>query len=166
MVKLFTVGIITASDKGYEGKREDKSGEVIKKIVENKGYEVVRYKILPDDREKLSEEMLYMCDSLKLNLVLTTGGTGFSKRDVTPEATRDVVERLAPGIPEAIRSYSLKITPRAMLSRAISGIRQDSLIINLPGSPKAVEESLEFVIDSIDHGLSILTGRDYDCARK
>lgn len=163
---MFTVGIITASDKGYEGKREDKSGEVIKKIVENKGYEVVRYKILPDDREKLSEEMLYMCDSLKLNLVLTTGGTGFSKRDVTPEATRDVVERLAPGIPEAIRSYSLKITPRAMLSRAISGIRQDSLIINLPGSPKAVEESLEFVIDSIDHGLSILTGRDYDCARK
>lgn len=163
---MFKVGIITASDKGYKNEREDKSGKVIAEIVERKGYKVERYVILPDDEEELLKEMKYLADDLKVDLVLTTGGTGFSLRDVTPEATRRAVDRLAPGISEAIRNYSLQITPRAMLSRAVSGIRKQTLIINLPGSPKAVSESLEYIIDSLHHGLEILTGKASECARK
>ena len=163
---MFKVGIITASDKGSKGERIDESGKVIKEIVENKGYEVVKYIVLPDEREELSKEMINMSDELGVDLILSTGGTGFSSRDITPEATRDVIDRLAPGISEAIRNYSLKITPRAMLSRAISGIRRETLIVNLPGSPKAVRESLEYIIDSLHHGLEILKGKTGECARK
>ena len=163
---MFKVGIIVSSDKGYEGTREDKSGELIKEIVESKNYSVERKVIVPDEEDKLMEEIIYMADELKLDLVLTTGGTGFSPRDVTPEATTKVCDRMANGISEAIRSYSLSITPRAMLSRGVSGIRKETLIINLPGSPKAVKESLDYIIDSITHGLEILTGKAYDCARK
>ena len=163
---MFKVGIIVSSDKGYEGTREDKSGELIKEIVEDKNYTVTRKIIVPDEEDKLREEMIYMADELKLDLILTTGGTGFSSRDVTPEATIAVCDRMANGISEAIRAYSLSITPRAMLSRAVSGIRKETLIINLPGSPKAVEESLDYIIDSVTHGLEILTGRAHDCARK
>ncbi len=162
---MFRVGIITASDKGSKGEREDLSGKVIFDILEKKGYTVERYIILPDDEDELSREMSNMSDELKLDLVLTTGGTGFSKRDVTPEATIKVCDRMAPGISEAIRYYSLSITPRAMLSRAVSGIRRDTLIINLPGSPKAVREALEYIIDSVHHGLEILTGKTGECAR-
>lgn len=162
---MFKVGIIVSSDKGYEGTREDKSGELIKHIVEDKNYKVERKIIVPDEEDRLMEEMILMTDELKLDLILTTGGTGFSTRDVTPEATIKVCDRMANGISEAIRAYSLSITPRAMLSRAVSGIRKETLIINLPGSPKAVEESLEYIIDSITHGLEILTGRAHDCAR-
>ncbi|HSQ33966.1 MAG TPA: MogA/MoaB family molybdenum cofactor biosynthesis protein [Peptostreptococcaceae bacterium] len=163
---MFKVGIITSSDKGSVGEREDKSGELIKDIVTHKGYEVVRYIVLPDEKEQLEKEMIYMADELCIDLILTTGGTGFSKRDVTPEATLNVVNRLAPGISEAMRYYSLTITKRAMLSRGVSGIRNNTLIVNMPGSPKAVKESLEYVIDSMHHGLEILTGKASDCARK
>lgn len=162
---MFKVGIIISSDKGYEGTREDKSGELIRIIVEGKDYFVERQIIVPDEEDKIMEELLYMTDELKLDLILTTGGTGFSPRDVTPEATIKVCDRMASGISEAIRAYSLTITPRAMLSRAVSGIRRETLIINLPGSPKAVEESLEYIIDSVTHGLEILTGKAHDCAR-
>jgi molybdenum cofactor synthesis domain-containing protein len=163
---MFKVGIITSSDKGAAGQREDLSGAVIKEMVEDKGYKVIRQVILPDEKDLLAEEMKNMADNLDAELILTTGGTGFSKRDVTPEATEEVCERMAPGITEAIRYFSLQITPRAMLSRATAGIRNNTLIINLPGSPKAVRESLEFCLDSVDHGLEILTGRDSECARK
>lgn len=166
MIKLFKVGIITSSDKGYEGTREDKSGELIKTMVENKGYTVEKRTIVPDEEDKIIEEIKHMTDKLKVDLILTTGGTGFSSRDVTPEATIKVCDRMANGISEAIRSYSLSITPRAMLSRAVSGIRKETLIINLPGSPKAVEESLDYIIDSVTHGLEILTGKAHDCARR
>jgi len=162
---VFSVGIITASDKGYIGEREDLSGKVIVEIVEKEGYKVEKYIVLPDEEDQLMEEMIYMADEMKIDLILTTGGTGFSQRDRTPEATMRVIERLAPGIPEAIRNYSLQITPRAMLSRAVSGIRKNTLIINLPGSPKAVRESLEYIIGSIEHGLEILQGQTGDCAR-
>lgn len=162
---MFRVGIITASDKGSKGEREDLSGKVISDILEKKGYTIERYIILPDDEDELSREMIHMSDELKLDLILTTGGTGFSKRDVTPEATISVCDRMAPGISEAIRYYSLNITPRAMLSRAVSGIRKDTLIINLPGSPKAVKEALEYIVDSVHHGLEILLGRTGECAR-
>lgn len=163
---MIKVGIITSSDKGSAGQREDLSGAVIKEMVEDKGYKVIRQVILPDEQDLLAEEMKNMADNLDVELVLTTGGTGFSKRDVTPEATEEVCERMAPGITEAIRYFSLQITPRAMLSRATAGIRNNTLIINLPGSPKAVRESLEFCLDSVDHGLEILTGRVSECARK
>lgn len=163
---MFEVGIITASDKASIGERVDKSGELIKSIVEAKGYKVKIKRIIPDDEDSIYNTLLYMADDEKVDLILTTGGTGFSPRDVTPEATIRACHRMANGISEAIRSYSLSITPRAMLSRAVSGIRNSTLIINLAGSPKAVEESLTYIIDSIDHGLEILTGRAHNCARK
>lgn len=163
---MFKVGIITSSDKGFVGEREDKSGELIAEIVVAKGYKVERKVILPDEEEAISKEIVYMTDELNLDLILTTGGTGFSPRDVTPEATIKVCDRMANGISEAIRNYSLSITPRAMLSRAVSGIRKQTLIINLPGSPKAVKESLDYIMDSVHHGLEILTDKAHDCARK
>ncbi|CCQ96208.1 Molybdopterin adenylyltransferase [[Clostridium] ultunense Esp] len=162
---MFRVGIITASDKGSIGEREDISGKTIREIVESKGYKVEKSIILPDDEKTILDEMIYMADELKVDLILTTGGTGFSTRDVTPEATIKACDRMANGIAEAIRYYSLGITQRAMLSRAVSGIRGETLIINLPGSPKAVKESLEYIIDSLHHGLEILTGQTGDCAR-
>lgn len=162
---MFKVGIITASDKGSIGEREDISGKTIREIVESKGYKVEKSIILPDDVKALLDEMIHMADELKVDLILTTGGTGFSTRDVTPEATIKACDRMANGIAEAIRYYSLSITPRAMLSRAVSGIRGETLIINLPGSPKAVRESLEYIMDSLHHGLEILKGQTGDCAR-
>ncbi len=163
---MYTVGIITSSDKGYAGEREDKSGEVVRELVEEAGFTVVKQIILPDDREMLANEFKLMCDELKVNLVLSTGGTGFSKRDITPEATKEVIEREAPGICEAIRMYSMQITKRAMLSRAVSGIRKDTLIVNLPGSPKACKEALDYALNDIKHGIDILLGSAKDCARK
>lgn len=163
---MFRVGILVSSDKGFEGTREDKSGELIARIVEEFGYKVIHKIILPDEENAIYEELLNMCDNLKVDLILTTGGTGFSLRDVTPEATIKACDRMANGIAEAIRSYSLSITPRAMLSRAVSGIRKQTLIINLPGSPKAVKESLDYIMESVHHGLEILTNKAHDCARK
>ncbi len=158
--------IITASDSGYRGEREDKSGPAIREILEKEGYEVVAMELLPDDRAMLAGKMQEIADSGNADLILTTGGTGFSQRDVTPEATEEVIERRVPGIPEAIRAYSMTITKRAMLSRATAGIRGTTLIINLPGSPKAVRESLEYIIGALGHGLEILSGEATDCAAK
>lgn len=163
---MYTVGIITSSDKGYAGEREDKSGEVIKEIIEERGFEVIRQVILPDEKEMLKQEFIKMSDELNVNLILSTGGTGFSKRDITPEATKEVIEREAPGICESIRLYSLQITKRAMLSRAVSGIRGNTLIVNLPGSPKACKEALDFVLEELRHGIGILLGEEKECARK
>ena len=156
------VGIITASDKGYLGEREDRSGARIAEIMEAKGYTVRKKVILPDDQQMLQDEMIAMCND-DIQLILTTGGTGFSKRDVTPEATKAVIEREVPGIPMAILQYSLRITERAMLSRAAAG---ETLIVNLPGSPKAVDEALSYILPSLKHGLDILLGNDAECARK
>ena len=158
--------IITASDSGYRGEREDLSGPAIREILEREGYEVISMDILPDDQVMLAGKLQEIADSEKAELILTTGGTGFSERDVTPEATEEVIERKVPGIPEAIRAYSMTITKRAMLSRATAGIRGKTLIINLPGSPKAVKESLGFILDSLDHGLKILRGSASECARR
>ena len=158
--------IITASDSGYRGEREDLSGPAIKEILEREGYEVISMDILPDDQVMLAGKLQEIAESEKAELILTTGGTGFSERDVTPEATEEVIERKVPGIPEAIRAYSMTITKRAMLSRATAGIRGKTLIVNLPGSPKAVRESLEYIIDALAHGLEILSGEARDCARK
>lgn len=163
---MYTVGIITSSDKGYIGEREDKSGAVIKEIVENAGFKVEKMIIVPDENEMLKKEFIYMSDELKVNLILSTGGTGFSQRDITPEATKEIIDREAPGICEAIRMYSLQITKRAMLSRAVSGIRKDTLIVNLPGSPKACKEALDFILDELKHGIDILIGKSKECARK
>jgi molybdenum cofactor synthesis domain-containing protein len=161
----YRIGIITASDKGAKGEREDQSGQVIREIARIKGYTVAHYQVLPDEQDALEAELKRVCDEVKADLVLTTGGTGFSQRDCMPEATLNVVERLVPGIPEGLRQYSLAITKRAMLSRAVAGIRGKTLIINLPGSPKAVREHLEYLMDTLDHGLDILSGRGKDCAQ-
>lgn len=163
---MITIGIITASDKGSKGERRDTSGPLIEEILKDLGGVVKEYAIVPDERDALAEKMKFMCDELKLDLVLTTGGTGFSPRDVTPEATLDVVERLVPGIPEAIRMKSLSITPKAMLSRAVAGIRKQTLIINLPGSPKGVRESLEVVLPALSHGVGILKGVEGECGNE
>ena len=157
--------MITSSDKGYRGEREDLSGPAVKEIMEAAGYEVVSVDVLPDDRGMLGSRMAEIADLGLAELILTTGGTGFSQRDVTPEATEDVIERRVPGIPEAMRAFSLTITKRAMLSRAVSAIRHRTLIINLPGSPKAVEESLGFVLDTLPHALGLLRGTDGECGR-
>ena len=163
---MFRVAVITSSDSGYEGKREDKSGPEIERIVKEYGYEVVHTIILPDERKILANEMMRIADNDIADLILTTGGTGFSPSDWTPEATKDIVEREVPGIPEAMRAYSLQITKRAMLSRAAAGIRKETLIINMPGSPKAVDECLQYIISELDHGLKILKGTASNCARK
>lgn len=165
MDNKYTVGIITASDKGSKGEREDISGRRIRETLPAENYEVVSYKVLPDEQEELEQEMIHLADECKCNLILTTGGTGFSMRDVTPEATLAVSGRVAPGIAEAIRAGSMAITKRAMLSRAVSAIRHRTLIINLPGSPKAVEESLGFVLDTLPHALGLLRGTDGECGR-
>jgi molybdenum cofactor synthesis domain-containing protein len=159
----YRAAIITASDKGARGEREDKSSPVIREIAEAAGYRVTSITVLPDEQELLENEMKRLCDSGEADLILTTGGTGFSQRDRTPEATLAVAERLVPGIAEAMRMQSMTITKRALLSRAVSVIRGRTLIVNLPGSPKAVRENLEFIIDELRHGLDILTGRDGEC---
>lgn len=160
---LITIGIVTASDKGSKGERVDKSGPLIGEMLQPIGCVVKEYMIVPDEREKLAEALIYMCDEAKLDIIFTTGGTGFSPRDITPEATLDVVERLTPGISEAIRMKSLSITPKAMLSRAVSGIRNQTLIINLPGSPKGVKECLEVILPVLPHGIGILKETDSEC---
>lgn len=164
---MYKIGIITLSDKGAVGLREDKSGPLIKEIMEKtKLYSIDQTLILPDDFKILKNALIQWADDLKLDLILTTGGTGFSPRDITPEATIAVCDRLTPGIPEAMRYFSLQITPKAMLSRSAAGIRGKTLIINLPGSPKAVKENLEGILPALDHGLEILLGSgSADCAK-
>lgn len=169
-LELFTgrlpleAAVITASDKGSRGEREDKSGVKVREMLEAAGYTVKHTVIVPDEQAELERVMREFADE-GIALVATTGGTGFSPRDVTPEATASVCERMAPGIGEAMRSLSLKITDRAMLSRATAGIVKRTLIVNLPGSPKAVEECLGFVLAPLAHGLDILRGEASECAR-
>ena len=163
---MFNVAIICMSDKGSKGEREDLSTKVIEEIVTSHGYNVTEKILIPDEIDIIKKNLIRVCDEEIANLILTTGGTGFSKRDVTPEATEEIIEKRVPGIPEAIRAYSMTITKRAMLSRATAGIRKNTLIINLPGSPKAVKESLEYIIDDLKHGLEILLGTAHECAKK
>lgn len=153
-------GILTISDRGYKGEYQDRSGPLIGELLtERLGAIIERETIVPDERSVIAETLLRWTDKLGLDLVLTTGGTGFAPRDVTPEATRDVIEREAPGLAEAMRAASLQITPHAMLSRAVAGIRGVTLIINLPGSPKAVCENLETLLPALPHAIELLQGR-------
>ena len=161
-----TAAVITLSDKGAAGLREDKSGPIIVDELKREGYEIIETLILPDELSLIKKNLIRLSDQRQVNLIITTGGTGFSERDCTPEATMAVATRNVPGIAEVIRAGSMQITRRAMLSREASVIRNKTLIVNLPGSPKAVKESLGFVIDQLEHGIRILTGRDSECARK
>ena len=165
-MEKFRVAVITSSDSGFAGQREDKSGPVIVDFVTNAGFEVVHTILLPDDKLMLEMEMARICDENMADLILTTGGTGFSPRDVMPEATKAISHKDVPGIPEAMRYFSLQITGRAMLSRAAAGIREKTLIVNMPGSPKAVTECLEYILPHLTHGLEILTEKTSNCARK
>jgi molybdopterin adenylyltransferase len=164
MVHLIKYSILTISDNGSAGLREDFSGKIIEELMTHSGAQLIEYQIVPDDRNIISTTLITLCDK-GANLILTSGGTGFSPRDITPEATLEIIERQVPGIPEAMRAKSLEVTSRAMLSRAVAGIRGNTLIINLPGSPKAVKECLEVVLPVLDHALDILTGSTGECAR-
>lgn len=155
-------GIVCASDRCYRGECEDQSGKLLEALVADLSEESV-YCLVPDDRTMLEETLIRLCDEHGVDVILTTGGTGFAPRDVTPEATRAVIDREAPGISEAIRAKSLAVTPNAMLSRAISGIRGKTLIVNLPGSPKAVRESLEVVLPVLPHAVETLSGNTMNC---
>ena len=160
----YTVGIITLSDKGAAGKREEKSGPAIREMLENDGrFEIKEQQLLSDDRAALEEALVRLCDKSQLNLRLTRGGTGLSPRDNAPEATLAVADRQVPGIAEYMRAKSFEITPKAMLSRGVAVIRGSSLMINLPGSPKAVRENLGFILPALGHGLDIMLGIDGEC---
>jgi molybdenum cofactor synthesis domain-containing protein len=161
---MYGSAVITISDKGFAGQREDLSGPVVADTLAKAGFEVLYRSMVPDERELITKELIKCADELNIPLVVTTGGTGFAPRDITPEATMDAAERLTPGIPEAMRAKSLAITDRAMLSRAQAGIRGGTLMVNLPGSPKAARENLEAVVSSLEHGLEMLLApsRDHD----
>ncbi len=156
--RAFTAAVITASDRSYRGEREDRSGPLITELVGNAGYSVAEQILLPDDEDGIYNELVRLSDEVMPDVIFTTGGTGFAERDRMPEATMRAAERNAPGVAEAIRAYSLGITPRAMLSRAVSVIRKKTLIVNLPGSPKAVRECLDYLLPSLEHGLLLLRG--------
>ena len=162
---MIKVGILTASDNGSAGQRIDESGKVIMNALKQIDSSMTDYVVVPDDRDTIAANLTRMADVIGVDLILTTGGTGFSPRDITPEATLSVIDREAPGIPEAMRLKSLQITPKAMLSRAVAGIRGKTLIINLPGSPKAVSECLEVILPVISHAIEILRGDAGECAR-
>jgi molybdopterin adenylyltransferase len=159
---MITVGIITVSDRSSQGLREDLSGPAIRQWAIQKGYDVTREAVVPDEFEEIKKAILDISDA-GIDLILTTGGTGFASRDVTPEATLSVIDKQAPGFAEVMRMKSFQITPHAMLSRAVSGIRQKSLIINLPGSPRAVRENLEFIEAAIPHAVDLLRAQVTDC---
>ena len=162
---MFKVAIVTLSDKGHIGEREDKTGKKLKEYIEKDDkYKVVKYDLIKDDKDMLKSILVDICDNNIADLVLTNGGTGFSKRDITPEATKEVIEKEIPGISEYMRMKSCEITKKAILSRGVSGIRNNSIIINLPGSPKGAIENLSFVIDSLEHGIEILKGEARECA--
>lgn len=162
---VFTASVLTISDKGFEGLREDTAGPLVASLLEEAGYQVTHRAIVPDEQPLIEVELKKQADEMDIALIVTTGGTGFSPRDVTPEATVAVCQRMVPGIPEVMRAESLKVTKRAMLSRSAAGIRGRSLIINLPGSPKAAKENLLSVLSSLDHGLEMLRGKKQECAQ-
>ena len=163
---MYTAAVITVSDKGYLGQREDTSGPNLVRILTGKGFDVTYTSMLPDEREMIEEELVKCADELGIALVLTTGGTGFSPRDITPEAAMEVIQRPTPGIPEAMRAESMRITPKGCLSRSVAGIRNRTLIITLPGSRKASAENILAVIDPVAHGLDMLYSEgSADCAK-
>ena len=162
---MFTAGVLTVSDKGSRGERVDESGQVIKAALVSLGASEIKYGIVPDERSAISAKLREWSDG-GVDLVLTTGGTGLTPRDVTPEATLDVLDRVAPGFAEAMRAYGMKQTPQAMLSRAVAGIRKKTLIINMPGSPKAVKECLEAISPALPHAIETVRGQASECARK
>ncbi|HIC85063.1 MAG TPA: MogA/MoaB family molybdenum cofactor biosynthesis protein [Desulfobacterales bacterium] len=164
MGRGFRVGVLTISDKGAAGQRQDESGQVVQGLLREAGLEVVESLVIPDEQDQIQDILISWCDKTRLNLIVTTGGTGLPPRDVPPQATLAVIDYEVPGIAEAMRSESLKITPHAMLSRAVAGVRGQTLIINLPGSPRAAKENLEVVIPALHHGLSKLGGDPTDCA--
>jgi len=163
---MFTLGILTISDKGWRGEREDESGVAVREILTSLDARVVKYDIAPDEKDVISQRLREWVDELGIDLIVTTGGTGLSPRDVTPEATLAVVERIAPGFAEAMRAESLKRTPTAILSRGVAGIRGASLIINLPGSPKAVRQCLEVILPALPHAMEVLKGEAVECAKE
>ena len=163
---MYTAAVITISDKGYRGERVDTSGPNLAALLKDRGYDVTYTAIVPDDREMIKTELRKCADELGIALVLTTGGTGFSPRDITPEAAMDIIERPTPGIPEAMRAESMRITPKGCLSRSVAGIRNRTLIITLPGSKKASQENILAVIDPVAHGLDMLYSEgSADCVK-
>jgi len=163
---MLTVGILTISDRGWRGEREDRSGEAIKQVLAALDTHLVSYDIVPDEKDIISQKLVQWADNEGIDLIITTGGTGLSPRDVTPEATSAVVERIVPGFAEAMRAESLKKTPMAVLSRGVAGIRGSSLIINLPGSPKAVRECLEVILPALPHAIEVLKGEAVECGEE
>lgn len=164
MQKEIRAGVLTISDKGAKGLREDESGEIILRMLEDFGLTVVKREIIPDDRQQIADTLIMWVDKDGLALIITSGGTGLSPTDVTPQAMEQVIDYQVPGLAEAMRAASLKKTPHAMISRAMAGVRNSSLIINLPGSPRGAEENLSVVLPALDHGLSKLAGDTTDCA--
>lgn len=162
---MITAGILTMSDKGSRGEREDLSGKEIERMIKDLPAEIKAYEVIPDEAQIISKKLIEFADEKKLDLIITTGGTGVSPRDVTPEATKAVIERELPGMAEAMRFESLKKTPNAMISRAVCGIRKLSLIINLPGSPKAVRENLQVVLPAISHAIEKIKGSTAECGK-
>ena|SRR4030042_1607409 len=160
---MFTAGILTISDKGSRGERQDKSGEAIREILSKMDVRIVNYDVVPDEKELIVEKLVNWADKDNLDVVITTGGTGLTPRDVTPEATLAVVDRIVPGFAEAMRAESLKKTPHAMLSRAVVGTRGKCLIVNLPGNPQAVRECLEVILPALPHAVETLKGQAGEC---
>jgi len=158
---MYSVAVLTISDKCSKGQRQDESGKIVQELVKNLPGEVVKDEVIPDEPDMIKERLIDYCDNLKVDLVLSTGGTGFTSRDLTPEATKEVIQREVPGIPEAMRAECLKFTKRAMLSRAVAGIRNKTLIVNLPGSSKGVKESLETILEALAHGLGMIAGKEH-----
>jgi molybdopterin adenylyltransferase len=155
---MLRVGVITVSDKGWHGQRHDKSGQVIRDSLSSSGASVTKYQVVPDEVELISGRLAEWADGGEVDVILTTGGTGLARRDVTPEATLSVVDKVAPGLVEAMRTETFRITPMAILSRAVAGVRGECLIVNLPGSPKAVRECLEVILPVIPHAVEIIRG--------
>ena len=161
---MFKAAVLTVSDRSFRGERPDAGGPLVVEILKNAGYAVTETAIVTDEKGRIEAALRQWCDREPVDLIVTTGGTGFAPRDVTPEATLAVCDRLTPGIPEAMRYAAMQVTNRAMLSRAAAGIRKGTLIVNLPGSPKAARENLEAVLPALAHGLEMLSGRPADCA--
>ena len=161
---MILAAILTMSDKGYRGEREDKSGQVIKEMIISLPSDVVSYEVIPDEKEIIKKKLTHLSDIIKADIIITTGGTGLSPRDVTPDATLEVIDKEVPGMAEAMRAESLKKTANAMVSRAVVGVRGETLIINLPGSPKAVRENLSVILPAIPHAIEKLKGDQRECA--
>jgi molybdenum cofactor synthesis domain-containing protein len=161
----YRAAVITASDKGFAGEREDQSGALLMDNLRQQGFQITDYSVLPDDKDALAAEMIRLADNDLCDVIFTTGGTGLSPRDVTPEATLSVAHRLVPGISEAMRAFSMTVTKRAMLSRGVSVMRERTLIINMPGSPKAVQECFDVIADTLPHAIAIMRGNTGECAR-